>query len=47
VETVRLQSIAQGEIIQGRDPGQGDLANSPSQRTDIFDYDPCTAPLNI
>jgi salicylate hydroxylase len=47
VETVRLQSIAQGEIIQGRDPGQGDLANSPSQRTDIFDYDPCTAPFSI
>jgi salicylate hydroxylase len=45
VEAVRTQSIRQGEIIQASDPGRAELAQSPSQRTDLFDYDPCAAPL--
>jgi len=47
VETVRVQSIVQGEIIQAGDPDRADVGGSPSQNTTLFDYDPCTAPLAI
>jgi len=45
VELVRTQSIRQGEIIQGRAPDKAEMANSPSQNLDLFDYDPAAAPL--
>jgi salicylate hydroxylase len=47
VETVRLRSIEQGEIIQADEPLQRTVGNSPSQNTKIFDYDPTTAALHI
>jgi len=47
VETVRTQSIRQGEIIQASDPDRVGVGNSPSQNTTLFDYDPCTAPLHV
>jgi len=47
VETVRTQSIVQGEIIQASDPDGAGVGRSPSQNTTLFDYDPCTAPLAI
>jgi salicylate hydroxylase len=47
VETVRTQSIVQGEIIQASDPDRAGVRGSPSQNTTLFDYDPCTAPLAI
>jgi salicylate hydroxylase len=47
VETVRTQSILQGEIIQASDPDRAGVGGSPSQNTTLFDYDPCTAPLAI
>jgi salicylate hydroxylase len=45
VERVRTQTIRQGEIIQGAGPGRADMADSPSQKLDLFDYDPVAAPL--
>jgi len=45
VELVRTQTIRQGEIIQGAGPGRADMASSPSQQVDLFDYDPVAAPL--
>ncbi len=45
VELVRTESIRQGEIIQATDPDQTGLAQAPSQRAALFDYDPGTAPL--
>jgi len=45
VEAVRTQSIRQGEIIQGVAPGRAELAGSPSQNVDLFDYDPASADL--
>jgi salicylate hydroxylase len=47
VETVRTQSIVQGQIIQASDPDRAGVGGSPSQNTTLFDYDPCTAPLAI
>jgi salicylate hydroxylase len=47
VETIRTQSIRQGEIIQANDPDRAGVGGSPSQNTTLFDYDPCTAPLAI
>jgi salicylate hydroxylase len=47
VETVRTQSIVQGEIIQASDPDRSGVGGSPSQNATLFDYDPCTAPLAI
>jgi salicylate hydroxylase len=47
VETVRTQSIVQGQIIQASDPDRAGVARSPSQSADLFDYDPCTAPLHV
>jgi salicylate hydroxylase len=47
VETIRTQSIVQGQIIQARDPDRAGVNSSPSQNTTLFDYDPCTAPLAI
>ncbi len=47
VETIRTQSIRQGEIIQASDPDRAGVGGSPSQNTTLFDYDPCTAPLAI
>jgi salicylate hydroxylase len=46
VETVRRESIRQGEIIQARNPDQADLTQAPSQNAAIFDYDPAAAPMN-
>jgi len=45
VETIRTQSIRQGEIIQATDPDRAGVSSSPSQNTALFDYDPCTTPL--
>jgi salicylate hydroxylase len=47
VETIRTQSIRQGQIIQANDPDRAGVGGSPSQNTTLFDYDPCTAPLAI
>jgi salicylate hydroxylase len=47
VETVRTQSILQGEIIQASDPDAGAVTRSPSQNIDLFDYDPTTAPIHV
>jgi hypothetical protein len=47
VETVRKQSMVQGEIIQASDPDRADVGRSPSQNSALFDYDPCTAPLAL
>jgi salicylate hydroxylase len=46
VETVRVESIRQGEIIQAADPDQGGLTGAPSQISGLFDYDPCTIRLD-
>jgi salicylate hydroxylase len=45
VETVRTESIRQGEIIQAADPDSAKLRHSPAQRSEIFSYDPLTAPI--
>lgn len=42
VETVRVESIRQGEIIQASDPDRMGLTGAPSQMPALFDYDPCT-----
>ena len=47
VETVRTQSILQGEIIQASDPDARDVTASPSQNIDLFAYDPCEAPIHV
>jgi salicylate hydroxylase len=47
VETVRTQSILQGEIIQASDPDARGVSSSPSQRTDLFSYDPCEVPIPV
>jgi salicylate hydroxylase len=47
VETVRLRSIEQGEIIQADEPLQRAVGRSPSQNTQIFDYDPTTVALHV
>jgi salicylate hydroxylase len=47
VETVRTQTIRQGEIIQATDPDAVAVTRSPSQNTDLFDYDPTKVPLHI
>ena len=46
VETVRVESIRQGEIIQAADPDRGGLTGAPSQEAGLFDYDPCTIALD-
>jgi salicylate hydroxylase len=46
VETVRVESIRQGEIIQAADPDRGGLTGAPSQISALFDYDPCTIALD-
>jgi salicylate hydroxylase len=46
VETVRAESIRQGEIIQAADPDRGGLTGAPSQSPGLFDYDPCTIALD-
>ena len=45
VETVRVQTIRQGEIIQGAAPVEQAIARSPSQDVSLFDYDPTNAAL--
>jgi salicylate hydroxylase len=45
VELVRSESIRQGEIIQASDPDQANVAQAPSQRAALFDYNPVTTPL--
>jgi salicylate hydroxylase len=47
VETVRTQTIRQGEIIQAGDPDRASLSRSPSQNVDIFAYDPCEAAIHV
>jgi salicylate hydroxylase len=47
VETVRTQSILQGEIIQASDPDAEGITASPSQNKDLFAYDPCKAPIHV
>ena len=43
VETVRTQTIRQGEIIQGETPDAKSIAASPSQDQRLFQYDPIRA----
>jgi salicylate hydroxylase len=47
VETVRTQTIRQGEIIQASDPDGPTVTRSPSQNTDLFDYDPTKVPIHV
>jgi salicylate hydroxylase len=47
VETVRTQTIRQGEIIQASDPDGPAVTRSPSQNVDLFDYDPREAPIHV
>lgn len=47
VETVRMRSIEQGEIIQADEPQQRSVTRSPSQNSQIFDYDPMTVALHV
>jgi salicylate hydroxylase len=47
VETVRTQTIRQGEIIQASDPDAGAVTRSPSQNTALFDYDPTTVAIHV
>ncbi len=47
VETVRTQSIRQGEIIQAGDPAAHSVRTAPSQDAALFDYDPCTVPIAV
>jgi salicylate hydroxylase len=47
VETVRLRSIEQGEIIQADEPQSRSVSSSPSQNNQIFDYDPTTVALHV
>jgi salicylate hydroxylase len=47
VETVRMQTIRQGEIIQASDPDGPAVTRSPSQNVDLFDYDPTTVPIHV
>jgi salicylate hydroxylase len=45
VETVRLQTIRQGDIIQAGRLDLPALSQAPSQNVNLFDYDPCRADL--
>ena len=45
VDEVRDQSVRQGEIIQASQPDEVSVARAPAQRSALFDYDPCTVPL--
>jgi salicylate hydroxylase len=47
VETVRTQTIRQGEIIQASDPDGPAVTRSPSQNTHLFDYDPTTVLIHV
>ena len=47
VETVRTETIRQGEIIQASDPDAVAVTRSPSQNTDLFDYDPTKIPISV
>jgi salicylate hydroxylase len=47
VESVRTQTIRQGEIIQAGDPDRASLSRSPSQNVDIFAYDPCEVAIHV
>lgn len=47
VEAVRTQSILQGQIIQAADPDGDAMAAAPSNRVDLFDYNPCSVPLMV
>jgi salicylate hydroxylase len=47
VEAVRQASIRQGDILQTGEPDRPALAASPSQNAALFDYDPCTVPLDV
>jgi salicylate hydroxylase len=47
VELVRTQSIRQGEIIQASDPDGPAVTSSPSQNVNLFNYDPCEAPIHV
>jgi salicylate hydroxylase len=46
VETVRRDSIRQGEIIQAAVPDRTAVLRSPSQSHSLYHYDPCTVPLH-
>jgi salicylate hydroxylase len=47
VETVRQASIRQGDILLTGEPTRPALSASPSQNTALFDYDPCTVPIDV
>jgi salicylate hydroxylase len=47
VESVRVRSIEQGEIIQAAEPDRRSVSASPSQDAEIFDYDPTQAALHV
>jgi len=45
VESVRLASIRQGEIIQADGVTPESVARAPATQNALFDFDPCTTPL--
>jgi salicylate hydroxylase len=45
VESVRLASIRQGEIIQTAEVTRQTLAHAPARDDALFDFDPCHAPI--
>lgn len=45
VESVRLASIRQGDIIQTDGVTPQSLAHAPASQKALFDFDPCNAPL--
>jgi salicylate hydroxylase len=47
VESVRLASIRQGDIIQTAGVTSQSLAQAPAAQDTLFDFDPCTTPLQF
>jgi salicylate hydroxylase len=47
VESVRAQTIRQGEIIQSADPDREGMGTSPSQNVTLFEYDPTTVAIDV
>ncbi len=47
VETVRTQTIRQGEIIQASDPDAVAVTWSRPQNTELFDHDPTTVLIHV
>jgi salicylate hydroxylase len=47
VDSVRTQTIRQGEIIQSADPDRHGMGASPSQNVTLFEYDPTTVAIPV